>query len=68
MQQTIIALSQEVEYLSTKNIQFLDDLKQRDSFYNSYRQTMDELEKLRDAHTTLIAMIKNHHIDIETDE
>ena len=27
MQQTIIALSQEVEYLSTKNIQFLDDLK-----------------------------------------
>ena len=68
MQQTIIALSQEVEYLSTKNIQFLDDLKQRDSFYNSYRQAMDELEKLRDAHTTLIAMIKNHHIDIETDE
>jgi hypothetical protein len=26
---------------------------------------MDELEKLRDAHTVLISMIKNHHIDIE---
>ena len=68
MQQTIIALSQEVEYLSTKNIQFLDDLRQKDSFYNSYRQTMDELEKLRDAHTALISMIKNHHIAIETEE
>ncbi len=28
---------------------------------------MDELEKLRDAHTVLISMIKNHHIDIEED-
>jgi hypothetical protein len=28
---------------------------------------MDELEKLRDAHTTLISMIKNHHIDVEDD-
>jgi hypothetical protein len=26
---------------------------------------MDELEKLRDAHTVLISMIKNHHIDLE---
>ena len=51
--------------MSTKNIQFLEDLRRKDSFYSSYRQTMDELEKLRDAHTVLISKIKNHHIEIE---
>ena len=51
--------------MSTKNIQFLEDLRRKDSFYSSYRQTMDELEKLRDAHTVLISMSKNHHIEIE---
>lgn len=65
MQETIIALSQEVEYLSTKNIEFLQDLKKRDSFYSTYRETMDELGKLREAHGILISMIKNHHIQIE---
>ena len=44
MQQTIMALSQEVENLSS---------------------TMDELNKLREAHGILISMIKNHHIQIE---
>ena len=65
MQQTIMALSQEVENLSSKNIEFLNDLKKNDSFYNSYRETMDELNKLREAHGILISMIKNHHIQIE---
>ena len=62
MQQTIMALSQEVENLSSKNIEFLNDLRKKDSFYNSYRETMDELNKLREAHVILISMIKNHHI------
>ena len=62
MQQTIVSLSQEVESLSSKNIEFLNDLRRKDSFYNSYRETMDELNKLREAHGILISMIKNHHI------
>ena len=60
MQGTIVALSQEVEYLSMKNIEFLEDLKKKDSFYEIYRQSMDELQKLREAHGQLIYMIKNH--------
>jgi hypothetical protein len=62
MQQTIVSLSQEVESLSSKNIEFLNDLRRKDTFYNSYRETMDELNKLREAHGILISMIKNHHI------
>jgi len=62
MQQTILSLSQEVESLSSKNIEFLNDLRKKDSFYNSYREAVDELNKLREAHGTLISMIKNHHI------
>jgi hypothetical protein len=58
-------LSVEVETLSTKNIEFLNDLRKRDSFYSSYRETMDELNKLREAHGILISMIKNHHLQIE---
>lgn len=54
--------------MSTKNIEFLNDLKSKDSFYSSYRQTMDELEKLREAHSGVISMIKNHHIVIEDEE
>lgn len=26
---------------------------------------MEELEKLREAHTTLVSMIRNHHLEIE---
>jgi hypothetical protein len=62
MQQTIVSLSQEVESLSSKNIEFLNDLRRKDTFYNSYRETMDELNKLREFHGILISMIKNHHI------
>lgn len=64
IQQTVVALSQEVEYLSTSNMQFLQDLKQKDGFYETYRQTVEELTKLREAHGVLITMIKNHHIEI----
>lgn len=62
MQQTILSLSQEVELLSSKNIEFLNDLRKKDSFYDSYRESVDELNKLREAHGVLISMIKNHHI------
>ena len=48
--------------MSSKNIEFLNDLRRKDSFYNSYRETMDELNKLREAHGILISMIQNHHI------
>jgi hypothetical protein len=54
-----------VEYLSTKNIEFLGDLKKKDNFYSTYRETMEELGKLREAHGVLISMIKNHHIQID---
>lgn len=60
MQTTIVALSQEVEYLSSKNIEFLEDLKRKDSFYEIHRQSLDELTKLREAHGQLISMIKDH--------
>ena len=40
-------------------------MKKKDSFYSTYRETTDELSKLREAHGILISMIKNHHIQIE---
>jgi hypothetical protein len=61
-------MSAEIDLLSNKNIQFLADLKRRDPFYNSYRQTTNELEKLREAYASLISMIKNHHIAIENED
>jgi len=51
--------------LSSKNISLLSDLRKKDSFYNSYRETLNELGKLREAHGILISMIKNHHIHID---
>ena len=64
IQKTVIALSHEVDFLSTSNMQFLQDLKQKDGFYETYRQTVEELTKLREAHAVLIDMIKNHHIQV----
>jgi hypothetical protein len=47
MQQTILTLSEEVEYLSVRNQKMLGDLKQKDSFYDTYVKTSEELTKLR---------------------
>lgn len=63
LQQTLQALSEEVELLSKANEGFLRDLKTRD-FYSAYKQTLDELTKLREAHAVLIGMIQNHHLSI----
>ena len=65
MQGTIINLSQEVDLLSQKNIEFLADLKSKDPCYQSYRATLDELNMLREAHGTLISMIKTNQIQVE---
>ena len=62
MQQTIIGLSQEVDLLSSKNIEFLADLKKRDPYYQSFRDTVDELNQLREAHGILISMIRSNHV------
>ena len=47
MQQTIIALGEEVEYLSVRNQKMLQDLKRKDPFYETYVKTSEELTKLR---------------------
>ena len=47
MQQTIIALGEEVEYLSVRNQKMLQDLKHKDPFYETYVKTSEELTKLR---------------------
>lgn len=49
-------------------MQFLQDLKQKDGFYETYRQTVEELTKLREAHGVLINMIRNHHIQINKND
>ena len=33
-------------------------------FYQSYKQSVEELGKLREAHSVLISMIQNQHISI----
>lgn len=45
-------------------MQFLADLKRKDGFYETYRQTVEELTKLREAHSQLIDMIDNHHVAV----
>ena len=47
-------------------MQFLEDLKRKDGFYETYRQTVEELTKLREAHLQLIDMIDNHHVAVNT--
>ena len=65
MQQTILGLSQEVEYLSVRNQKMLTDLKRKDPFYDTYVKTSEELTKLRQAHAILISMIKSNHVNIK---
>jgi hypothetical protein len=42
---------------------FLRELKTKD-FYSTYKDCLEELNKLREAHTILIGMIQNHHLSI----
>ena len=58
-------LTEEVEFLSKANEGFLRDLKTKD-FYSAYKQTLDELSRLREAHAVLISMIQNHHLSVGT--
>ena len=67
LQETITAISGEVDYLTTKNNEYLTDLRAKEPFYDSYRAALDELNKLREAHGILISMIKNHHIQVKCD-
>ena len=41
------------------------DLKNRDPYYQSFRDTLDELYQLREAHGTLISMIKTNHVQVD---
>ena len=65
MQQTILTLSQEVEYLSVRNSKLLSDLKRKEPLYEIYVKTSEELIKLRQAHTVLISMIQSENINIK---
>ena len=47
MQQNILTLSQEVEYLSVRNAKLLSDLKRKEPLYDVYVKTSEELLKLR---------------------
>ena len=64
LEQTLKVLTQEVEFLSKKNEEFLKDLKTK-NFYQAYRQQNEELTKLREAHTVLINMIQSNEIVIQ---
>eukprot|EP00347_Sterkiella_histriomuscorum_P014602 403360255 len=63
LQNTLQNLTAEVEFLSNKNEMFLRELKTKD-FYSTYKDCVEELTRLREAHTILIGMIQNHHLDI----
>jgi hypothetical protein len=43
----------------------LNDLKKKDPFYETYVKASDELTKLRQAHTILISMVQNNHINLK---
>lgn len=53
---TLSTLSEEIEFLSKKNEEFLKAMKVKD-FYQAYKDSTDELTKLREAHAILIGMI-----------
>ncbi|CDW74156.1 UNKNOWN [Stylonychia lemnae] len=66
LQSTLQNLTAEVEFLSNKNEQFLSELRLKD-FYQTYKDCVEELNKLREAHTVLIGMIQNNDLDIGVD-
>lgn len=75
MQQTILALSQEVEYLSCQNEKLLTDMRRKQAkgtdgghnYYDVYVKTQEELIKLRQAHAVLISMIRDGNISLSKD-
>ena len=68
MQQTILTLSQEVEYLSVRNQKMLADLKRKDPFYETYVKVSEELTKLRQAHAILISMIQSNQVNLKNEK
>ena len=75
MQQTIISLSQEIEYLSVQNEKLLSDLKKRKpqeakqvNYYDAYVKTQEELIKLRQAHAVLISMMHEGKIKVRNEK
>lgn len=65
LQSTISTLTDEVEFLSVKNEQFLESLRSND-FYSEYQTVCEELRHLKDAHAILINMIKDDELQIQT--
>ena len=61
LENNLKTLTNEVEFLSQKNAEFLKELKAKD-FYDVYRQQSEELNKLREAHTLLISMIHSKEV------
>ena len=63
LESTLLSLSEEVEFLSQKNEQFLKDLLKRD-FYEEYKGTNEELENFRKIHFSLLNMRENNMQDV----
>lgn len=63
LQATLKVLTEEVEFLSKRNENFLKELKHR-NFYTAYKDCSDELTKLREAHALLINMIQAKEVTI----
>ena len=61
LENNLKTLTNEVEFLSNKNADFLKELRTKD-FYDVYRQQSEELNKLREAHTLLISMIHSKEV------
>lgn len=61
---TLLSLSEEVEFLSQKNEQFLRELQNKD-FYEDYKAVSEELNQLRKAHLSLIDLIEGKEINID---
>ena len=66
LEMTLKSLSEEVETLSTKNEEFLSQLRKRD-FFQEYQNASNELNSLRDAHMMLINMIESNDLNISSD-
>lgn len=64
LQSTVKALTNEVEELSITNERFLSELQVKD-FYSEYKQTMEELQKLKNAHMMLINMIDDQQVHLK---
>lgn len=66
LENTLKSLSSEVENLSTKNEEFLNDLKKKE-FYMDYMNSMKELVALRENHMLLINLIENNELKISNE-